>query len=62
VVPTCPRTGWAAPPRVLNAWKAPSPAAHLAMRVDLSPAGRGERDPLQPEFVTLWRRSDVRAA
>src|SRR3954452_12097598 len=30
-------------PRVQNAPRVPSPAAHLAMRVDLSPSGRGKR-------------------
>jgi hypothetical protein len=33
--------------------RVPSPAAHLTMRVDLSPAGRGEKEPLQPEFITV---------
>jgi hypothetical protein len=33
--------------------KVPSPAAHLTMRVDLSPAGRGEKEPLQLKFIML---------
>jgi hypothetical protein len=40
-------------PRALRAWRDPSPAAHRAMRVDVSPSGRGERHSLHPEFVTV---------
>jgi hypothetical protein len=34
-----------------SVWKDPSPAAHLTMRVDLSPPGRGESTPLYPKFI-----------
>jgi hypothetical protein len=37
----------------LDSRTGPSPAAHLAMRVDLSPAGRGKKKALQPNFITF---------